>query len=91
MQRIEEDRPEKEEKENEETLSERQIIIKALRDAGWYGSLGLFIGICLVFGLLFGMKLDDWFETDPIFTLVGVGFGLAAGARGVYRAIKKLL
>ncbi len=91
MRRIEEERPEKEEKEKEETPSEREIIIKALRDAGWYGSLGGFIGICLIFGLLFGMKLDDVFDTKPIFTLTGLGFGLAAGARGVYKAIKKFL
>ncbi len=43
----------------------------------------------LIFGLLFGYGLDDYFDTTPIFLLVFVLLGLAGSVYNIYKAFDK--
>lgn len=43
---------------------------------------GLFVG-CLL-----GLGLDRWLETQPLFLLVGIALGFAAGLRNMMRTLK---
>jgi ATP synthase protein I len=52
-------------------------------------SLGLEMGAAVVIGLLAGSWLDSRFETTPWLTLLFLGFGFTAAAKGVIRAIRK--
>lgn len=44
---------------------------------------GLFVG-CLL-----GLGLDHWLGTAPLFLLVGIALGFAAGLRNMMRTLKK--
>ncbi len=72
-------------------LSEREIIVKALKDAAWVSSLGIYIGLCIVFGLLIGKWIDGNFGTEPVFTVIFILCGFAAAIRGGYRDVKRLI
>jgi len=52
-------------------------------------SVGLEMGLSVVIGVLIGLWLDDTFGTTPWLMLLFIGFGLAAGFRGVLRAVAK--
>ncbi len=52
-------------------------------------SVGLELGIAVVIGLLFGMFLDRELGTEPWMMLLFLAFGLAAGFRGVLRAVRR--
>lgn len=55
-----------------------------------YGSLGIEMGVSLAIGLAIGYYLDRYFRTPPIFTLIFMGFGIAAGMKRVYTLWKKM-
>ena len=40
--------------------------------------LGLRLGISVILGLGGGLLLDGWLHTSPIFTLIGMVFGIGA-------------
>jgi ATP synthase protein I len=52
-------------------------------------SVGLELGISVVLTLLFGWWLDGKLGTEPWMMLLCLGLGLAAGFRGVLRAVKR--
>lgn len=52
-------------------------------------SVGLEMGIAVIIGLLFGRWLDGRLDTSPWMLIVGTGFGMAAGLKGVFRAVKE--
>ena len=80
------------EKENQpEEVDEKTRVKKEVWDSLWLLSLGINLVICTLIGLFFGRYLDRVFGTQPIFMIIFLGFGIAAGARGFYRAVKKLL
>lgn len=56
---------------------------------GGPGTLGLELVVGIALGLFGGNWLDKRFGTSPWFTLVGLTYGIAAGARAIYRALKK--
>jgi ATP synthase protein I len=43
----------------------------------------------LLVGCLLGLGLDKWLGTSPLFLLVGIGVGFAAGVLNVSRAMKE--
>jgi ATP synthase protein I len=53
-----------------------------------YSSLGLEMGAAVVIGLLCGVFLDRKLGTEPWLTFVFLGFGFAAAAKAVIRAIR---
>jgi ATP synthase protein I len=52
-------------------------------------SVGLELGISVLVGLLIGMFLDRELGTTPWLMLLWLGFGFAAGFRGVLRAVRR--
>jgi len=59
------------------------------KDLWYYSSLSFSIALSIVIGLGIGYWLDKKFETSPWFTLIFLGFGVLAGFRNIYLAIKK--
>jgi ATP synthase protein I len=62
---------------------------RALYELLKLSSLGLEMGAAVVIGLLAGSWLDSRFGTNPWLTLLFLGFGFAAAAKAVIRAIRK--
>jgi F0F1-type ATP synthase assembly protein I len=56
------------------------------KGVGRYGTVGLELFLSVLLGLFAGQFLDRRFHTAPWLTLIGVGYGIAAGIRGLYRA-----
>jgi ATP synthase protein I len=52
-------------------------------------SVGLELGLSVAIGLLVGWWLDQHLGTEPWLMLLWLVFGLVAGFRGVFRAIKR--
>ena len=52
-------------------------------------SVGLELGLSVVIGVLIGMWLDGELGTTPWMMILWLGFGLAAGFRGVLRAVRR--
>lgn len=52
-------------------------------------SIGLELGLSVAIGLFIGYLLDQHFGTAPWLMLLWLGFGLAAGFRGVLRAVRQ--
>ena len=52
-------------------------------------SVGLELGLSVVIGVLVGIWLDGRLGTAPWMMLLWLGFGLAAGFRGVLRAVRR--
>ena len=59
------------------------------KGVGRYGTVGLELALSVLVGLFGGQWLDKKLGTHGILTLVGLGYGLAAGARSVWRALKR--
>lgn len=55
---------------------------------GGPGTLGIEIALSVAVGLLGGSWLDKKFGTAPWLTVIGLGYGLAAAGRALYRALK---
>ena len=56
---------------------------------GTYGTVGLEFAISVLFGLFVGEWLNRKLSANGWVTLVGFGFGLAAGVRALFRAAKQ--
>lgn len=53
--------------------------------------VGWFIGISIVLGILGGQWLDNKYNTNPIFIVVGLILGLIVAGYGVYQMLQPLL
>jgi ATP synthase protein I len=53
--------------------------------------VGFYIAFCIIGGILGGLWLDTKFNTQPIFTLIGLILGLVLAAWGVYRMLLPLI
>jgi ATP synthase protein I len=62
---------------------------EALRAAGALSTVGLAFVLALVMGFWIGDRLDRWFGTAPLLTLVFFFLGLAAGIVNVYRIVSQ--
>jgi ATP synthase protein I len=51
-------------------------------------SIGMALVLATVIGLAGGYFLDRWLGTAPWLTLIGLGFGIAAGFVNLFRAVK---
>jgi ATP synthase protein I len=52
-------------------------------------TMGMAMVLCIVMGLIAGIYLDKWLETEPIFTLVFIFGGILAGFRIMYKTYMK--
>ncbi|MBU2488470.1 MAG: AtpZ/AtpI family protein [Proteobacteria bacterium] len=63
---------------------------KFLREIAVHGSLGMSVSLSIVIGLGIGIWLDRKMpNAAPVFTLVFLGLGIAAGFKNILLAIKK--
>ncbi len=60
-----------------------------IRELAYYSSIGLSVAFAIFIGLFIGVWLDGYFHTTPIFTLIFLGFGVAAGISNMIRAINR--
>jgi len=58
------------------------------KGVGRYGTVGLEFAASVFVGMWLGHWCDKRFGTNGIFTLVGLAYGFAAGARFIWRALK---
>ena len=62
----------------------------ALRGRDLVGLGGLLAG-AVVAGTFLGLLVDSWAGTAPVFTLIGVGLGILAGAIGFWLRVRAAL
>jgi F0F1-type ATP synthase assembly protein I len=46
--------------------------------------LGLRLGLSVVIGVVAGVLLDNWLNTSPLFTLLGVAVGIGAAMYSIW-------
>jgi len=51
-------------------------------------TIGMTMVLATVIGLAGGYFLDRWLGTKPWLTLIGLGFGIAAGFVNLFRSVK---
>ncbi len=51
---------------------------------------GITLG-CVVLGLAAGWLVDEWLDTAPIFILIGLAGGVAAGVAGSWLRVRQFL
>jgi F0F1-type ATP synthase assembly protein I len=52
--------------------------------------IGIYFAAAVLLPLLGGVALDRALNTAPVFVLVGLGVGLAAGATGIWLKVREL-
>jgi F0F1-type ATP synthase assembly protein I len=52
--------------------------------------IGIYLAAAVLLPLLGGVALDNWHHTAPVFVLVGLFVGLAAGAAGIWLRVREL-
>jgi ATP synthase protein I len=52
-------------------------------------SIGLEMALAVVIGTLFGYWADGKLDTRPWLMILGIGFGFAAGMKGVFRYVRQ--
>ncbi|RLC30753.1 MAG: F0F1 ATP synthase subunit [Deltaproteobacteria bacterium] len=68
----------------------KRETLRSLRELAYFSSLGFQVALSIFIGLGIGLYLDRRvFDTSPWFTLIFLGFGIAAGFRNIGLAIRK--
>ena len=52
--------------------------------------IGIYFAASVLLPLLAGVAVDRWLKTAPVFVLVGLVLGLAAGATGIWLRVREL-
>jgi ATP synthase protein I len=68
------------------TPGEEQSAWKAI---GELSTVGMTLVLATVIGLAGGYYLDKWLGTAPWLTLIGLGFGIAAGFVNLFRTVNR--
>jgi ATP synthase protein I len=63
---------------------------KLIKQIASYSTLGLEMGLSVAVGAVIGYYIDKWLKTEPWFLIVFLLFGVVAGFRSLYRALKRL-
>jgi F0F1-type ATP synthase assembly protein I len=53
--------------------------------------IGFYIAVAITFGLLGGAQVDKWMDTGKLFTVIGLGLGIALALYGAYRQLMEVL
>jgi len=67
----------------------REYLKEIGEDLWYYSSLSFSMDIAIMIGTGLGYWIDKTWETTPIWTLVGIVLGTAAGFRNLYIAMKR--
>lgn len=67
----------------------KRETVRAFKDLAYYSSLGLQVAFSVFIGLFSGLWLDKTWGQTPVFTMVFLGFGIAAGFKNIWLAVKK--
>jgi ATP synthase protein I len=59
------------------------------RALGSLATVGITLVVATALATIGGYFLDRWLGTNPVFTLIGLGVGIATGFRDFFRAIKR--
>ena len=59
------------------------------RSLGMLASVGITFVVATAGATIGGYFMDRWLGTTPWFTLIGIGVGVAAGFRDLFRSIKR--
>jgi len=61
----------------------------SLKEVLALSSIGMSFVLCILIGLAMGYYIDKYFSTRPWFTVLFLGFGIAAGFKNLYDAVKR--
>ncbi len=61
-----------------------------IEQIAYYSTLGLEMGLAVAVGVGIGYYLDKWLGTRPWFLIIFLFFGIVAGFRSLYRALKRM-
>ena len=56
-----------------------------------YGTVGIEMGLCVIFGWWFGTTADEWFDIAPYGLNFGLFFGVAAAFNALWRMYKVIV
>lgn len=59
------------------------------RALGGLATVGITLVVATALATIGGYFLDGWLGTKPVFTLIGLGVGIATGFREFFRAIRR--
>ena len=59
------------------------------KSLGELSTIGLTLVLATVIGLAGGYYADRWLGTSPWLTMIGLGFGIAAGFVSLFRTVRK--
>jgi ATP synthase protein I len=63
---------------------------EVIKQIAYYSTLGLEMGLAVAVGVGIGYYLDKWLGTTPWLLILFLFFGIVAGFRSLYRALKRL-
>lgn len=72
-------------------MPDRKSLPDTVRTIGALSTVGFAFVLAIVLGVAFGLLLDRWFGTKPVFFFIFFVIGLAAGVLNVYRTAGKFL
>ncbi len=56
---------------------------------GYVSTIGIAMALSIALGAFIGYYIDKWLDTKPWFSLIFLGFGIAAAFRNLYILYKK--
>ena len=62
---------------------------KTIKDLGYFSIIGMSMGLSIALGVLIGYFIDEKFGTDPWFSFIGLGLGIAAAFRNLFLLYKR--
>jgi F0F1-type ATP synthase assembly protein I len=65
------------------------LVNNTWKGIGSYSTVGLELALSILLGLFGGRWADQRLGTGHVLTVLGLGFGLAAGIRSVWRALER--
>ena len=75
---------------NSNSKIKNQKKIKNFKAFGVYLKSGVELVSAIIVALVIGVFLDNYFQSKPIFLIIFLILGFAAGIMNVYRSVKKL-
>jgi ATP synthase protein I len=62
---------------------------KLLKSLGVLSSIGISVVLAIIIGILFGLKLDEWLGTRPLFFFIFLFIGIVAGFRNIFVIVRR--